>query len=123
MGRDRDCIAGMQDHRCVFPFFAEVERPRAGVDIEEFGCVMAVLRIDASGRLACAANIETMGHGNVDVLVRIFRHAGADDREVFLLVGTGRACVDKRVKARLQLAITHNLDRSRFCALLHSEFS
>lgn len=41
----------------------------------------------------------------MDVLIRVFRHAGADDREILFGVRTGGARVDECVGARFEVAI------------------
>jgi hypothetical protein len=59
------------------------------MDVEYLGRVMAVLRIEAARWLARASDIEPVVFVDVDMLVRIFGYAGADDSEVFLLVRPG----------------------------------
>ena len=67
---------------------------------------MAVLRINAMGLLADAADIEAVRDVDMHILIRVFRHARPDNRKIFLLIA-GRAGVNKGRGAGPQLVKTN----------------
>jgi len=54
------------------------------VNEEHFGRFVEMLGVQAARRLSGPADVEAVRFGDVDVLIRIFGNAGADDGEVFL---------------------------------------
>ncbi len=64
-------------------------------------------RVGAARRLARGADIETMRLGDVHVLMWIFSDARTDDGEVFLLVATRTARIDKCVGAGPQFVVAY----------------
>ena len=106
MNRNGDGVAAFEDNLAVFAVFAGHEAPAARVDPEDFGGLVAVLGVHASGRLARRADIEAVRLAYVHVLVRVLGDARADDREVLLRLAARRASIDKRGAARDQLAVT-----------------
>jgi hypothetical protein len=75
------------------------------VNDEYFRCLVAVLRIDAAGRLSCAANVEAVRFLNMYVLVRIFGDARADDGEIFFFLAPGSSGVNKRSRTGFEVVI------------------
>ena len=85
--------------------FAKIKPPVTGMDIEDFNCVVTMLRVGAAGGLSGAPYVEAMWFGNVNELLRIFRNARANNGEIFFLVRTRRSRIDERVEAGLQFII------------------
>ena len=103
--RYRDDITGFQDDLRCLGVFAEMERPATRVHHEHFRRLVAVLRVDAIGRLSGAADIEAVGNVDVDVLVRAFGNTRANDGEVLLPLAPGRARVDKGCRAGNEIRV------------------
>ena len=68
---------------------------------------MAVLRVDASRRLAGAADIESVWDIDVYVLVRILGDPGPDDREVLLFGASRRPGINERGCTGTQIPVAH----------------
>ena len=103
--RNVEDVAFFQNHlACIAP--TAPKKPPATREHKECLCCAVVMkRVTAFGRLARGANIEAVRDCDVDVLVRAFGHAAADNGEVFLLVAARRMGVDKGGLAGLQFAI------------------
>ena len=104
-GGDVDDVAFVQHDLAGRAPAAPEEPPAAGEDEEDFGGAVHVKRVPALWRLARRADVESMGEIDVDVLVRAFRDAAADDREILLLVGARGMGVDEGGLARLEFAV------------------
>ena len=99
LGGNGDHIAGSQPDLPFLRLHAPAKGPAAVADDEHLRRLVAVLRVHAMGRLAHAADVEPVGDVDMHMLLRAFRHPGADDGEVLLLVAR-RAGVDKSRGAR-----------------------
>ncbi len=85
---------------------------------------MAVLRIDATGRLSGRTDVEAMWNIDVHVLIRIFGNARTDDREVFFLIAARRMRIDKRSRARSEVWILDQTAGDLFlCPLCRDHFA
>ena len=71
------------------------------MDYEHLSRLVAVLRIDTTRWLACAADIEPVRLRDVDVLVGVFGHSWTNGGEVLLCFRTRRTGIDEGIEARL----------------------
>jgi hypothetical protein len=93
---------------------------------EHFGRFVAVLRVETTRRLPCASDIEAMRDADMDMLIRVFRHARSNDRKIFFLSAAWRPRVDKGGCAGTKVAVSDQSfscevvdPAGRSCGLLH----
>ena len=107
-GRNVDQITFLQHNLAIAAVSTPEETPPARQHEEHLGGSMGMKRVPAFRRLSRSADIEPRGVGNMHMLVGTFRHAAADDSEVFLLVAAGRVRVDKGGAAGNKIAVANN---------------
>ena len=72
---------------------------------------MTVLRIDAARGLACAADVKAVRLFYMYILIGILCDSWSDNRKVLFLLAAGRASVDKRRCAGLQVFVPYESSR------------